>query len=173
MDIIPIIPEEKLAQKVNEIASRIKSFAEEYHIKEMALIVPLKTGIPFTLDLSLRLPIKLYLDYIQFYKIPHSEEEKEIIIKRDITIPIKGKVIIYADVLIRTGRALELLGNYFRLRGAKKVLFSTLLWKFSKKTHLIPDFWGFKIDEEKYLVGYGLDWNELYRNLPFIAELRR
>ena len=168
-----IIPEEELKSKVDEIASKLMEYFREYPIDDLSIVVPLKTGIPFAVDLTLRMPMKLSIDYVQFSKIPYSEEEREIVIKRDISLPITGKVVLYIDVLVRTGRALELLGDYFKLRGARKILFATLLWKPTPKTRLIPDFWGFKIESEKYLVGYGLDWNELYRNLPYIAELKR
>ena len=95
----------------------------------------------------------------------------EISIRKDISLPLSEEVVLFSDVIIRTGRALEFLAEYFKLRGAKKIMFCTLIWASPDSGRVIPEFWGFMLKDKGHLVGYGLDWNDLYRNLPFIAEV--
>ncbi len=165
-----VFPPEKLSRRVEELAGDIYTYLTNHGIYRLNVVTPLKTGIPFTVDLIANLPLRVTLDFVVFDRLLDNGIS-ELRLRKDISLPLNEKVVLFVDTIIRTGRAIEFLGEYLRLRGAKKVIFCTLLWAPTEYTRVIPEFWGFMIEEYGHLVGYGLDWNGLYRNLPYIVEV--
>lgn len=164
-----LIEEEKIQQRVKEIAKQI---TKEYENKELILICILKGSTFFTVDLAKRINNKLKLEFIQvssYYDSTTSSGKIEM--KLDLKESIEGKEVIIVEDIIDTGRTLSYLMEHLKERKPKSLKLCTLLDKPERRIYDVKvDYVGFEIPD-KFVVGYGLDVNEQYRNLPYIAYI--
>jgi len=111
---------------------------------------------------------KVILDFIQV-KSYQKDKKGNIEFVKDITINIKNKEILLVDDIFDTGDTLKFLIDHLKTYKPKSIKLCTLLYKFqNRKVNLEPNYYGFKIPNY-FVVGYGLDYDENYRHLPFIA----
>lgn len=165
-----LINEEELYNRINQIAREIE---EEYKGKEIILICILKGSVFFTVDLAKRISGDVKLEFIRVSSYGDGTESKEEIkLKLDLKENIKGKDIIVVEDIIDTGRTLSYLIEYLKIKKPNSVKLCTLLDKPERrvKKDVKVDYIGFQIPD-KFVVGYGLDWDEKYRNLPYIAYI--
>lgn len=164
-----LIEEEKIQQRVKEIAKQI---TKEYENKELILICILKGSTFFTVDLAKRINNKLKLEFIQvssYYDSTTSSGKIEM--KLDLKESIEGKEVIIVEDIIDTGRTLSYLMEHLKEKKPKSLKLCTLLDKPERRIYDVKvDYVGFEIPD-KFVVGYGLDVNEQYRNLPYIAYI--
>ena len=166
-DVKVLIDEEKLQKRVEEIAKQIE---EEYKGKEITLICILKGSIFFTVDLAKKINGDVKLEFIRVSSYNEGTESSgEIKMKLDLKDSIQGKDVIVIEDIIDTGRTLSYLIEYLKMKRPNSVKLCSLLDKPARRVIDVKvDYTGFQIPD-KFVIGYGLDWDEKYRNLPYIG----
>lgn len=165
-----LIDEEKLNKRIDEIAADIE---KEYAGKEITLICILKGSVFFTVDLARRINGDVKLEFIRVSSYNDGTESSgEIKMKLDLKDSIKGKDVIVIEDIIDTGRTLSYLIEYLKMKKPNSVKLCALLDKPERrvKKNVKVDYTGFEIPD-KFVVGYGLDFDEKYRNLPYVGYI--
>jgi hypoxanthine phosphoribosyltransferase len=159
-----LLDENKIKEKVKELGEKI---TEEYKDKKPVFIGVLKGAFMFLADLVRNVKIDIDFDVVSLYK---GEKEKcLLVLEREVLTDLKDRDVLIVDEILDSGKTLSFLIEHIKGKGARSVKTCVLLRK--KKDALIePDFYGFEIPD-KFVIGYGLDYKEKYRNLPFVAVL--
>ncbi|MCS7165092.1 MAG: phosphoribosyltransferase family protein [Candidatus Calescibacterium sp.] len=162
-----LFDEKSITEALQKIYLDIKVYLSSIN-EEVHFITILKEGIHFSVDLSKKLyDYDLIFDYIFLKNV--NPDNRELAIEKDIFLPVKNRKVIVCSVLTRTGYELSFIENYLKIRGASEIKTVSLICK--QETHKKPDFYFFEIPNDYYLVGYGLGYNERYRNLQKIYRL--
>jgi hypoxanthine phosphoribosyltransferase len=162
-----LISATEIDRRVAELAAQID--ADYPADADLVMIGVLKGGVFFCTDLAKRLKTPVRLDFFQTASYGSGRTAGEIRIKRDIDLAIRGKDVLLVEDIVDTGWTLRTILDLFRFRGARSVKLCALLDKHEARETDVPiDYCGFRIGRE-FVVGYGLDFDELYRNLPYIA----
>jgi len=165
-----LIPTDKLQARIREMGAEI---ARDYVGRRPQLVCVLKGAMVFMSDLMRAIDLELSIDFIavsSYGKGTRSTGEVKIV--KDLDEPMEGREIILVEDILDTGLTLSYLVNNFRSRGATSVKIATLLHKPDRrKVEVEIAYKGFDIPDE-FVVGYGLDFAERYRNLPYIAVVR-
>lgn len=164
-----LIEEEKIQEKVKEIAKKIE---EDYTDEEITLICILKGSTFFTVDLAKRINKNIKIEFIQVSSYGSSTVGSENIeLKLDLKESIENKNVIIVEDIIDTGRTLSYLIEHLKGRNPRSLKLCTLLDKPERRLYDVKvDYTGFEIPD-KFVVGYGLDYDESYRNLPYIGYI--
>ena len=163
-----LIDEKKLNDRISEIAKQIEN---EYKEKEITLICILKGSVFFTVDLARKINGDVRLEFIRVSSYEGKNSTGEIKMKLDLKDSIQGKDVIVVEDIIDTGRTLSYLIPYLKMKKPNSVKLCTLLDKPDRREEEVKvDYVGFKIPD-KFVVGYGLDADEKYRNLPYIGVI--
>lgn len=164
-----LIEEEKIQQRVKEIAEQI---TKEYENKELILICILKGSTFFTVDLAKKIKNQLKIEFIQVSSYHDGTiSSGKVEMKLDLKESIEGKEVIIVEDIIDTGRTLSYLIEHLKEKKPKSLKLCTLLDKPERRLYDVKvDYVGFEIPD-KFVVGYGLDVKEQYRNLPYIAYI--
>lgn len=159
-----LVSKAELESKVRELGAAI---SRDYEGKELVLIGILKGAAVFMSDLMREITFPVAVDYMSVSSYGSSATTSGVItIKQDIDTDIRGKHVLLVEDLIDTGLTLQHLKQLFALREAASVRICTILSKPSRRVADIPiDYSGIDIPDE-FVVGYGLDYAEQYRNLP-------
>jgi hypoxanthine phosphoribosyltransferase len=164
-----LIDEQTIQEKVYELAKKIE---KDYEGKDLTLVCILKGSTFFTVDLAKRIDKKLKL---QFMKISSYGAEKissgKINLELDLPESMEKENLLIVEDIIDTGRTLSYLIKHLEEKNSASIKLCTLLDKPERREYDVKvDYVGFEIPD-KFVVGYGLDYNEMYRNLPYIAEV--
>ena len=160
--------QEEITQKCKELGKKIMN---DYHDKVLILIGLLKGSVPFIAELSKYIDIDVTFDYMDVSSY-EGVESRSITIKKDIDQDVKGKHILLVEDILDTGKTLTTVRAMFKERGAASVEIVTMLDKKEGRTFPIEaKYVGFEIPNA-FIVGYGLDFNEKYRNLPYVGILK-
>lgn len=165
-----LISEEELNGKVKELAEQITA---DYKGKDLLLLCILKGGVMFLADLARNIKMPVSLDFMAVSSYGTSSESSGVVkIVKDLNESIEGKHIIIVEDIIDSGLTLNYLVNYLKARGPKSVEICTILDKPERREVEVPvKYKGFDVPNA-FLVGYGLDYSEKYRNLPFVGILK-
>lgn len=165
-----LISEEEIIEKTKELGAIL---AEEYQDKNPLIVGILKGALPFMADLIKQMPILLEYDMMDVSSYGTAlTSSGEVKIVKDLDVSIEGRHVIIVEDIIDTGRTLKYLQDILNRRNAASVKIATLLDKPSGRvTDLNVDWKCFDIPDE-FVVGYGLDYRENYRNLPYIGILK-
>ena len=165
-----LIDDTAIAEKVREIAARISA---DYAGKELVLICILKGAAVFTADLMRHLSIPVTVEFVQAASYGASTtSSKKISVEKYGEIDISGKHALFVDTIIDTGETMAVLFSAFAGRGPASLKAVTLLDKRSRRTANVSiGYSGFEIPD-KFVVGYGMDYEEKHRNLPYIAVIK-
>lgn len=166
-----LITEEEIAEKVKKLANEIKC---EYEGKNPLILCILKGSLIFTADLVRALDFPCQLDFMQVSSYGSGAVTTgELNIKQDLSTDIKDRDVIVVEDILDTGVTLSKLIPILMGRGARTVSLCVLLNKPERRTvEVKADYIGFDIENE-FVVGYGLDYAEKYRNLPYVGILKR
>lgn len=166
-----LLSEKQLEKIVNSIAKKIE---KDYNGKEFIMIGLLKGSFAFMADLMKKIDLDFAIDFMVASSYGSGTESSgKVKIKSEGTIPVEGKHILLIEDIIDSGNTLSFVCNYLVTKGAKSVRVATLCDKPSRrKIPFTPDYVGAEIPDE-FIVGYGLDYDENYRNLPYIGVLKR
>lgn len=165
-----LIDERAIADKVKQLAAEI---ARDYAGKDPVLVCILKGAFVFTADLMRLIPYPVTLDFVHASSYGLSiESTREIRIKKDIEADIKDKHVLLVDTIIDTGETLACLFRKFTEKRPASIKAVVLLDKVSRRTVEAPiAYRGFEIPD-KFVVGYGVDCKEQFRNLPHVAVVK-
>lgn len=166
-----LFTKEELAERVKEIGAQINN---EYAGKRPLVVGILKGSFVFLADLVREIECDIQIDFIGVSSYGSSTETSgNIKIYKDLSADISGRHLILVEDIVDSGLTLKRLSHVLNDRGAASIKICTLLSKPSRrKTQIDIDYCGFTIPDE-FIVGYGLDYAEKYRNLPFIGILKR
>lgn len=164
-----LINETAIAGKVRELAERI---SRDYAGKDLVLACILKGAAVFTADLMRGITIPVSIEFIQAASYGASTtSSKNIMIKKDLDSNIAGRHVLLVDTIIDTGETMAFLLKKFADRGPASLRAAALLDKRCRRSVYVPvAYIGFEIPDT-FVVGYGMDFGDRYRNLPSIAKL--
>lgn len=170
-DIKVLIDEEKLLNRIKVLGEQITKDYEKS--EELIAVCILKGSLYFTADLTKH--IKNDNLKIDFMKVSSYGDEfissGRVKIIKDLDIDIKNKDVLIIEDIIDTGNTLYYLKNELNKRNPKSLKICTLLDKKSRRQKdIIPNYSGFEI-EDKFVIGYGLDYKDLYRNIPYVGYI--
>ncbi|MGN0660186.1 MAG: hypoxanthine phosphoribosyltransferase [Oscillospiraceae bacterium] len=165
-----LLSEQKIKEAVKKMGAQITS---DYKGKELVLICILKGSIIFTADLMRAIDLPLKIDFLAASSYGSGTQSSgTITIKKDIDTDIKGKHVLLVEDIIDSGNTLSRLKKMFSEREAASVKICTMLDKPARReTEISPDYCGYTVPDE-FVVGCGLDFDEYYRNLPYIGVLK-
>ena len=166
-----LISEETLQEKIAELGAQL---TEEYQDKFPLLIGVLKGAMPFMTDLMKRIDAYVEIDFMDVSSYGNATVSSgEVKILKDLNTSVEGRDIVIIEDIIDSGLTLSYLVELFKHRKAKSIKIVTLLDKpTGRKVDLKADFVGFDVPDA-FVVGYGLDYAERYRNLPYIGVLKK
>jgi hypoxanthine phosphoribosyltransferase len=166
----PLISAEQITRRVRELGAQIE---RDYQGKELVLLGVLKGSYMFISDLARTIDLPLSIDFIGLSSYGEATESSGVVkITSDLAKPIESKHVLIVEDIVDTGLTMRYLLDNLATRHPASVKLCTLLHKPSRARTRIPiDYLGFQI-EDRYVVGYGLDHDDKYRNLPFIGVLR-
>ena len=162
-----LISQERLQERVTQLAETIN---EDYADCELlSCIGVLKGSIFFMTDLLKQITVPVTMDFFQTASYGAKKTPGEVRLRKDIDLSVKGKEVLLIEDIVDTGHTLRTVMALLDFRGAKSVKLCALLDKKAKReVEVKVDYYGFEV-EPVFVVGYGLDDNELYRNLPYIG----
>lgn len=165
-----LITEDEINEKIKELATVL---TEEYEGKFPLAIGVLKGAMPFMSDLLKKVNTYLEMDFMDVSSYGRSTVSSgEVKILKDLNTPVEGRDILIIEDIIDSGLTLSYLVELFRYRKAKSIKIVTLLDKpTGRKADIKADYVAFEVPDA-FVVGYGLDYAEKYRNLPYIGILK-
>ena len=164
-----LVTKEQIAKRVKELADEIN---RDFKDEELILVGILRGSCFFMCDLARELEQSVYLEFMSVSSYSGTQSSGEVRINKDISRPLEGKNVIIVEDIIDTGYTLSYLKRILLERRPKSLKICSLLDKPSRrKTDLKGDYVGFTVPDE-FVVGYGLDYNQKYRNFPEIGVLK-
>ncbi len=165
-----LLTEEQIKEKVKFLAGQIKS---AYADKNPLILCILKGSLIFTADLMRELDFPCTVDFMQASSYGSGLTSGELVMKKDSDADFEGRHIIVVEDILDTGNTLSKLLEVIKARGAASCALCVLLDKPERRVvEVKADYTGFVIENE-FVVGYGLDYDEKYRNLPYVGILKR
>lgn len=165
-----LFSESQIMTRIKEIAQKIN---ERYQGEEICAICVLKGAVMFATDLVREINVPLTMEFIRLSSYGHSTTTSGKVNAVDISLPnLNDKNVLIIEDIVDTGITAKFLLDFIKSNfKTKSTLFVSLLdKKVSRQTDVEPDYYGFEIDD-KFVVGYGLDFNSLFRNLKFIGYI--
>ncbi len=161
------LTEEQVNARIAEIGAEI---TEKFKGESVYLICILRGSIFFTTELAKRIDLPMEIDFMTVSSYGAETVSSGVInIKKDLDGSIEGKNVIVVEDIIDSGNTLSRLLQLFKSRNPKTLTLCTLLDKPARReTQVAVDYTGFVVPD-KFIVGYGLDWDQRYRNLPYIG----
>ena len=163
-----MIEEERVAARIRELGEAI---SQEYEGREIHLICVLKGGVFFMCELAKRITVPVTMDFMSVSSYGSGTSSSGVVrIVKDLDQPLEGKDVLIVEDIIDSGRTLGYLIEILKKRHPKSLHLCTLLDKPERRVvdNVQVDYCGFQIPDE-FVVGYGLDYAQKYRNLPYIG----
>ena len=162
-----LISEKDIAKRIVELGAQISA---DYQGESVFMLCVLKGGVYFTTELSKRMSVPVSLDFMAVSSYGMETESSGVVkIIKDLDESIEGKNVLVVEDIIDSGRTLSLLLENLRQRKPKSLKLCTLLNKPARSvTDIQVDYVGYEIPDE-FVVGYGMDYAQKYRNLPYIG----
>ena len=164
----PLISEEAIQTRVKEMAGEISTL---YKDEPLVVVCVLKGAFMFFSDLVRHLTCKPELDFVRLASYGSAaQRSKTITFTKDVEIPLEGKHVLIVEDIVDTGHSMDFLYRQFQARGARSLRLAVLVDKNERREGPVPShFVGFALPSG-FVVGYGLDYAESYRELPAIYE---
>lgn len=162
-----LLSEEEVDKKIQEIGERI---TKDYAGRQVHLVCVLKGGVFFMCELAKRISLPVSMDFMSVSSYGTGMESSGLVkIVKDLDEPLKGKDVIVVEDIVDSGRTLSYLLEMLQQREPASLALCTLLDKPDRRvTAVTVDYTGFEIPD-RFVVGYGLDYDQKYRNLPYIG----
>ena len=167
-----LLSEDEVNKRISEVAAQI---SRDYQGKEIHLICILKGGVFFTCELAKRLELPVTLDFMSVSSYGNDTKSSGVVrIVKDLDEPLAGKDVLIVEDIIDSGRTLSYLIEVLKQRGPESIRLCTLLDKPERrvKKQVTVDYTCFTIPDE-FVVGYGLDYAQKYRKLPYIGVVEQ
>lgn len=165
-----LIDGDRIQEKVRELAAEI---TEDYHDKDLVLVGVLRGALVFMVDLARAIQLPLAMDFMAVSSYGASTESSGVVrITKDLDLSVEGKHVLIVEDIIDSGLTLAYILEGLRARNPASLRICALLDKHERrKVDLNLDYVGFVIPDE-FVVGYGLDYGQLYRNMSCVAVLK-
>jgi hypoxanthine phosphoribosyltransferase len=164
-----LISERELARRVAQLSRELERV---YHGRELVIVALLNGTVMFLGDLIRHLSLPLRLDFIGVSSYGAGTESGELVFTKELRLEVRGRDVLLVDDILDTGRTLTRVLAKLRALGPRRIKTCVLLDKPARRVEKVEaDFVGFEIPDQ-FVVGYGLDFAERYRNLPFVGVLR-
>ena len=166
-----LLSEEQIQAKVQEMA---ETLSKEYAGKDPVFVGVLKGVVIFFADIIRKVNIPCEIDFMCLSSYGGTNSTGNVAVKKDLSVDIKGRHVVILEDIYDTGNSLDFTYHYLLSKEPASLKICTLLDKPDRRKAgitLVPDYIGFTIPNE-FVVGYGLDFNEHYRNLPYIGVLK-
>ena len=162
-----LITEEEIDRRVRELAAQI---SKDYEGRKIRMVGILKGASFFMCELAKRITVPVSIDFMQVSSYGGATESTGTVrIRKDLDESIEGLDVIIVEDIVDSGRTLAFLGDFLKSKGAKSIRYCTLLDKPERRVvDLKADYAGFEIPDQ-FVVGYGMDSDQEYRNLPYIG----
>lgn len=164
-----LITEEQIREKAAEIGRQI---SEDYAGEEIVMVGILRGAVPWMADVMKRVTLDMTIDFMACSSYGAATKSSGVVkINKDLDTDIEGKHVIIMEDIVDSGVTLNYLEGYLRSRGAASIKLCALLDKpEGRRVDIKADYVGFTVDD-RFIVGYGLDFDQKYRNLPYITWL--
>lgn len=165
-----MLTEEEVNERIREIGEQI---SRDYAGKKVHLVCVLKGGAFFMVELAKRITVPVSLDFMSVSSYGGETKSSGVVkIVKDLDEPLNGKNVLVVEDIVDSGRTLSYLMELLKDRGPESVKLCTLLDKPDRRVVDVDvDYTGFQIPDE-FVVGYGLDYDQRYRNLPYIGVVK-
>jgi len=174
-----LFTEQEIQQRVRELAKQITAdytqcgFAQDVRARPLLLVCVLRGALVFLTDLARRFPIPVEYDLISVSSYGNGTAPGAVRLVKDLETPIDGRDVLLIEDIIDTGYTIEYLRRSFGARNPASFRVCTLVDKDARRERPTDiDYAGFHLAEDEFIVGYGMDYAELYRNLPYIGVLK-
>ena len=165
-----MIEAEEIDQRVQRLAAQIE---RDYRGRDLVLVALLNGTVMFLADLIRHLKLPLRLDFIGVSSYGAGTKSGELVFTKELRIDVKGRDVLLVDDILDTGKTLKRVSATVRALKPRSLKTCVLLSKQARRTeNVTADYVGFEIPDE-FVVGYGLDFAERYRNLPFVGVLKQ
>ena len=164
-----LVTHEEIVERSIELGKQI---TEDYKNNPPLVVAPLRGSVPFLAELIQHIDLDIQYDFMDVSSYDGTESIGDIKIIKDLDSSIKGVDILLVEDIVDTGRTIHSVCEMLMHKGAKSVKVITLLDKPSRRVcHCKADYVGFEVENE-FVVGYGMDFNQRYRCLPYIGILK-
>ena len=163
-----LISREELDKRIGELAEQID---KDYLGKEITIVCVMRGAVFFTVELTLKMKTKLKYEFITISSYEGTDTTGEITLRTDLRESIEGKDVLIVEDIIDTGRSMRYLIDHLRSKNPRTLKVCTLADKAERREIEVPiDYTGFDVPN-KYIVGFGFDIDNNYRNMPYVATL--
>ena len=165
-----LLSEDEIREKVRELGGKITA---DYKNSNRMLVTVLKGAVVFLADLMRQIDVPAEIDFMVVSSYGSGVKSSGVVkIVKDLDVPLAGKDILIVEDILDSGLTLSYIKELLESRGPRSIRIATLLDKPSRrKVDLQADYIGFSVPDE-FVIGYGLDYDEKYRNLPYIGILK-
>ena len=166
-----LLSEEQIRQKVAELG---KILSEEYADKDPVFVGVMKGVVVFYADMVRQITVPCQFEFMWISSYQGAESTGKMIVKRDVSVDLKGRHVVILEDIFDTGNSLTYTYQHLLSKEPASLKICTLLDKPERRAPgvtLVPDYVGFTVPNE-FVVGYGLDYNEHYRYLPYVGILK-
>ena len=165
-----LLSEDEIREKVRELGGKITA---DYKNSTLLLVTVLKGAVVFLADLMRQIDVPAEIDFMVVSSYGSGVKSSGVVkIVKDLDVPLAGKDILIVEDILDSGLTLSYIKELLESRGPRSIRIATLLDKPSRrKVDLQADYIGFSVPDE-FVIGYGLDYDEKYRNLPYIGILK-
>ena len=165
-----LLSEDEIREKVRELGGKITA---DYKNSNLMLVTVLKGAVVFLADLMRQIDVPAEIDFMVVSSYGSGVKSSGVVkIVKDLDVPLAGKDILIVEDILDSGLTLSYIKELLESRGPRSIRIPTLLDKPSRrKVDLQADYIGFSVPDE-FVIGYGLDYDEKYRNLPYIGILK-
>lgn len=163
-----LITKEQIDKRLEELAKQID---EDYKGKEVTIICVMRGAVFFTVELTLKMKTQLKYEFITISSYEGTDTTGEVTLRTDLRHSIEGKDVLIVEDIIDTGISMDYLLKYLRTKNPRTLKVCALASKPERREVEVPiDYLGFEVPN-KYIVGYGFDIDNCYRNIPYVAYL--
>jgi hypoxanthine phosphoribosyltransferase len=166
-----LISEEEIQERIRQLGQQL---SEEYRDKDPIVVGVLKGVVVFYADMIRQLKVPCQMDFMWISSYSGTTTTNQMVVKRDVSADIKGRHVLILEDIFDTGNSLDFTYRHLMAKEPASLKICTLLDKPSRRKPgitLQADYVGFTVPNE-FVVGYGLDFNEHYRNLPYVGVLK-
>ncbi len=165
-----LITEDQIARRVRRLTQQLQ---KDFAGRDLVIVSLLNGTVMFLADLVRHLSLPLRLDFIGVSSYGAGTESGELVFTKQLRLDVRGRDVLVVDDILDTGRTLKRVLAVLRTHRPRRIKVCVLLEKKARRTEKVhADYVGFQIPD-LFVVGYGLDYAECYRNLPFVGVLRQ
>lgn len=166
-----LVTEEQLQKRIEELG---RELTQQYKDKNPVIVGVLKGVVVFFADMVRRIQVPCQFDFMWISSYEGTESTGQMVVKKDISTDIRGRHVLILEDIFDTGNSLQFVRDHLLAKGPASLKICTLLDKPERRNPQVtvqPEYVGFTIPNA-FAVGYGLDYNERYRNLPYVGVLK-